>query len=204
MRDDFLGVDPNRHMALNWSYFPSTGNYFFRLHFDHKNQEHQAIEAAFSALAARAGRITNKCANPTQGWFHLIATSKGLNVEKLQMKEQQTGLVRACLNGFTDRLSEISATLCSRYEKQMVEEISIRNYARRLTPTKPPIATRRGYRTEVHAWMKSKGHKRNADAAKALAISVDVLKNIMSGKGKLRCSKETFDRVIKAIGAAHQ
>jgi len=125
MRDDFLRVDPDRHLVLNWSYFPSTGGYFFRLYF---KDEHQSIESNFSALAARAGRITTKYPNPTQGWFHLIATSKGLNVEKLQMKDPQTGMVKACLNGQTDRLCEISATLCSRYEKQMVEEISIRRF----------------------------------------------------------------------------
>ena len=126
MRDDFLRVDPDRHLVLNWSYFPSTGGYFFRLHF---KDEHQSIESDFSALAARAGRITTKYPNPTQGWFHLIATYKGLNVEKLQMKDPQTGMVKACLNGQTDRLSEISAILCSRYEKLMVEEISIRRFA---------------------------------------------------------------------------
>lgn len=207
MRDDFLRVDPGRHLVLNWSYFPSTGGYFFRLHF---KDEHQSIESDFSALAARAGRITTKYPNPTQGWFHLIATYKGLNVEKLQMKDPQTGMVKACLNGQTDRLSEISAVLCSRYEKQMVEEISIRNYARKLTPTKPlgdkdPVTARRGYRAEVHAWMKSKkGLRTNADAAKALAVSVDVLKSIMSSNGKLRCSKETLDRVIAIINPTHQ
>ena len=50
MRDDFLTVDPDRHLILNWSYFPSTGGYFFRLYF---KDEHQSIESNFSALATR-------------------------------------------------------------------------------------------------------------------------------------------------------
>lgn len=64
----------------------------------------------------------------------------------------------------------------------------------------PLAPTRRGYRLEVQAWMKSIGIESQKQAAKRLGVSIDVLKSIMSDKGERRYSKETLATVLGKIG----
>ena len=61
---------------------------------------------------------------------------------------------------------------------------------------------RPAYRDEIKAWMQRVGMESQKQAAKRLAVSIDVLKSIMSGKGKKRFSEETLLSVLKKIGAA--
>jgi hypothetical protein len=68
------------------------------------------------------------------------------------------------------------------------------------SPTVAQAKTRRGYRQEITAWMKSEGIKTQSEAAKRLAVSLDILKTIMSDQGKLRCSEETLNSVLKKTG----
>ncbi len=72
-----------------------------------------------------------------------------------------------------------------------------------LHPTIIPEASaprRRGYRAEVKAWMKDRQLTSQKQAAKRLGVSLDILKSIMSDKGRLRCSNETLMDVLGKIG----
>jgi hypothetical protein len=66
------------------------------------------------------------------------------------------------------------------------------------TPASP---ARRGYRREMKEYMKKHELATQQIAAKNLGVGLDTLKTIMSNKGKLRCSEETLDRVLKRIRA---
>jgi hypothetical protein len=64
--------------------------------------------------------------------------------------------------------------------------------------TKPP---KRGYRAEIEVWMKrSPETSSQKQAARKLSVSIDVLKSIMSERGRPRYSQETLQRVLKQIG----
>ncbi len=63
--------------------------------------------------------------------------------------------------------------------------------------TKPQ---RRGYRSEIKGWMKQTGIGSQSEAARRLGVSIDVLKSIMSDKGRARFSDETLKDVLKKIG----
>ena len=71
-----------------------------------------------------------------------------------------------------------------------------------LTSTATEVAseTRRGYRVEVLAWMKSEGIKTQAVAAKRVGVSETTLKSIMTTTGKTRYGDEALARVLNAIG----
>jgi len=60
--------------------------------------------------------------------------------------------------------------------------------------------SRRGYRSEVRAWMERRGVSSVKAAAKRLGVSDSVLKSIMSTKGKVKYSPETLDNVLRTIG----
>lgn len=59
---------------------------------------------------------------------------------------------------------------------------------------------RKGYKAEVRQWMKRRKVEKLDDATPHLGVSVDVLKSIMSDKGKPRYGKETLESVLKKIG----
>jgi hypothetical protein len=59
--------------------------------------------------------------------------------------------------------------------------------------------TRRGYRKEVTAWMKRKTITSQSEAARELGISIDVLKSIMSDRGRARYGEGTLERVLETI-----
>ncbi len=59
---------------------------------------------------------------------------------------------------------------------------------------------RKGYRTEVRQWMKRKKLKKIDQAASKLGVSPDVLKSIMSDRGKPRFGKVSLQSVLKQIG----
>jgi hypothetical protein len=59
---------------------------------------------------------------------------------------------------------------------------------------------RSGYRYEIKAWMKRTGIGSQSEAARRLGVSIDVLKSIMSDKGRARFSDETLKGVLKKIG----
>ena len=68
---------------------------------------------------------------------------------------------------------------------------------RRLVPLPPPepteapiTAPRRGYRTEVRAWMDAEEIATIEEAAKKLAVSLTTLKSIMSDKGEARYGED--------------
>jgi hypothetical protein len=61
------------------------------------------------------------------------------------------------------------------------------------------IVERRGYRTEVYAWMKRKNIETIAIASKRLAVSQSTLKSIMSSRGKARYGSKTLRRVLDEI-----
>lgn len=58
---------------------------------------------------------------------------------------------------------------------------------------------KRGYRSEVRAWMKHRGITSVRIAAKSLGVSEDVLKSIMSEKTDLRCSVSTLESVLATV-----
>jgi hypothetical protein len=60
--------------------------------------------------------------------------------------------------------------------------------------------TRRGYRSEIRAFMKTKELPTLPATAKFLGVGTDTLKNIMSSRGELRCSDATLQDVLKKIG----
>jgi hypothetical protein len=65
----------------------------------------------------------------------------------------------------------------------------------------PANPVRRGYRKEVEAWInRSPEILSQRQAARHLGVSIDVLKSIMSDKGRPRYSQETLELVLKAIG----
>jgi hypothetical protein len=61
-------------------------------------------------------------------------------------------------------------------------------------------ATRRGYRQEVKTWMRSAGIESQKQAARRLSVSIDILKSIMSNRGRARYSTETLREVLEKIG----
>jgi hypothetical protein len=61
-------------------------------------------------------------------------------------------------------------------------------------------AQRRGYRTEILAWMKKNGIDTVKQAARRLGVSESTLKSIMSSKGEARYGPDTLSRVLKDIG----
>lgn len=63
-----------------------------------------------------------------------------------------------------------------------------------------PAVTRRGYRSEIRAYMKKKELATNMQAARHFGVGVDTLKSIMSSKGKPRFSEGTLNGVLKKIG----
>jgi hypothetical protein len=62
-----------------------------------------------------------------------------------------------------------------------------------------PTGKRKGYRTEVRAWMKRNGIKTIPEAGKVLAISDSTLKSIMSDEGNARYGEDTLKRVLGQI-----
>jgi hypothetical protein len=61
---------------------------------------------------------------------------------------------------------------------------------------------RRGYRKEIREWIAREELDNLDQAARRLALSKSALKSIMSSTGRLRCSMETLNRVLKEIGCA--
>jgi hypothetical protein len=61
-------------------------------------------------------------------------------------------------------------------------------------------ATRRGYRSEIRAYMKSNTLRTNQIAARHFGVSVHTLKSMMSSKGKPRFSEDTLKKVLNKIG----
>lgn len=59
---------------------------------------------------------------------------------------------------------------------------------------------KRGYRSEVKAWMRHNSIQNQKIAAKRLGVGVDTLKSIMSSVGETRYSAETLDMVLAKIG----
>jgi hypothetical protein len=62
------------------------------------------------------------------------------------------------------------------------------------------MPTRRGYRQEIQGWMERSGLDSQRQAARRLGVSIDVLKSIMSNKGRARYSPETLAVVLEKIG----
>jgi hypothetical protein len=81
--------------------------------------------------------------------------------------------------------------------KQKIESAALGTGA--IDPDKPH---RRGYRQEVRAWMKHIGIQSQKQAARRLGVSIDVLKSIMSDKGRARYSQDTLEQVLKGIRQA--
>jgi hypothetical protein len=61
-------------------------------------------------------------------------------------------------------------------------------------------ATRRGYRSEIRAYMKSHTLRTKQIAARHFGVGVDTLKSMMSSKGKPRFSEDTLKNVLDKIG----
>jgi hypothetical protein len=59
---------------------------------------------------------------------------------------------------------------------------------------------RRGYRQEVQSWMERSNMESQKQAARRLGVSIDILKSIMSDKGRARYSQENLRQVLKKIG----
>jgi hypothetical protein len=84
MRRRFLKLDPEWRLSLHWSYFPAGRvgqKHYFR---PHCGKGFELIEADFSSLCARAGRVTGSL-NPVHTWM-------------LRLWERDNG------NGSTERL----------------------------------------------------------------------------------------------------
>ncbi|HWB83882.1 MAG TPA: hypothetical protein VG675_07060 [Bryobacteraceae bacterium] len=71
----------------------------------------------------------------------------------------------------------------------------------RLIPT-AQSPDRRGYRTEVKAWMDREKLGTISEAARALGISESTLKSIMSDRGEPRYGAETLNSVLAKIRAS--
>jgi len=79
-----------------------------------------------------------------------------------------------------------------------VAEAAIRLSRIQKKEAKGTLPTRRGYRKEIDAWIKRSGVSlTQQQAARRLGISIDVLKSIMSEKGRIRYSQETLADVLK-------
>jgi hypothetical protein len=63
----------------------------------------------------------------------------------------------------------------------------------------PPPALRPGHAVEIQQYKAKKGFTTDAQAARALGVSEDVLKSIKSRRGRLRCSQETEKAVLNKI-----
>jgi hypothetical protein len=81
-------------------------------------------------------------------------------------------------------------------------DMGFRDLHAALWPEAYPLrsSTRRGYRSEIKAYMKAHSLRTNVMAARHFGVGVDTLKSIMSSKGKVRCSQDTLDKVLKTIG----
>jgi hypothetical protein len=66
----------------------------------------------------------------------------------------------------------------------------------------PPPVLRPGHAAEVEQYKVKKGFTTDAEAARALGVSPDVLKSIKSRRGRLRCSQETEVAVLGKIAKA--
>jgi hypothetical protein len=81
-------------------------------------------------------------------------------------------------------------------------DMGLRDLHAALWPESDPSrsTTRRGYRPEIKAYMKAHSLRTNLMAARHFGVGVDTLKSIMSSNGKVRCSQDTLDEVLKKIG----
>ena len=59
---------------------------------------------------------------------------------------------------------------------------------------------RQSYLAEVNAWMVREHLGTVDEEAARLRIDVSALKSIRSSRGRLRCSQETLNRVLRTIG----
>lgn len=73
-----------------------------------------------------------------------------------------------------------------------------RRLAQRVAGDTKPV--RKGYRNEITAWMRKSEISSQVFAAKRLNVSIDVLKSIMSDKGRPRYSHDTLQDVLGKIG----
>jgi hypothetical protein len=67
-------------------------------------------------------------------------------------------------------------------------------------PTQAMAGARRGYRPEVLTYMAKNNIATQPMAARKLGVSLDILKSIMTNKGKPRYGQETLKRVLEEIG----
>jgi hypothetical protein len=70
----------------------------------------------------------------------------------------------------------------------------------RLLIPNQPRKDRRGYRSEVRAWMKRRTIPSVERAARELGVSESTLKSIMSNRGEKRYGDDTLAAVLKKIG----
>jgi len=116
-------------------------------------------------------------------------------------------------DGVIEHVFESSAGLCQDLAARAFEAEKVaqtRETIRRAQELGPPIKPissvaqqdhpRRGYRTEVRKWMNDEQLESIPDAAKRLQVGYDVLKSIMSNRGKKRYGDETLRDVLKKIG----
>lgn len=82
-------------------------------------------------------------------------------------------------------------------QEELKAAIEIRENARSI---KTRANNRKGYRAEIQQWIRDQGLPNQQTAARKLGVSLDVLKSIMSDRGRQRYSEETLKTVLQKIG----
>jgi len=116
--------------------------------------------------------------------------------------EEFTGYPIAALNPESleacRRWSEIMTTI-RHWENEGFKRLAVKVAAQVPGQAARDTSQRRGYREEIKAWMEALGITSQKQAARRLAVSIDVLKSIMSDKGRRRYSAETLAQVLEKI-----
>jgi len=127
--------------------------------------------------------------------------------------EVQAMVRRMYLDAFSDELNGMQSRLIERIYKEVslrvphwlaahaeIAEGAQAQPERNRGGAKKRPSFRLGYRAEVRRWMREREIRTIPEAAHALAVGFDTLKNIMSSRGGQRYSDDTLKAVLEKIG----
>ena len=155
-------------------------------------RQRERLHALYRALATRAGIATGaNRANAFDAWLNLLREESPHFRPFQRVENHDEG-------GYIENLALASAEYCIICATRAFELETAADAAAGGSPkTRAP---RRGYRSEVRAYMKKHTLRTNAIAARHFGVSVDTLKSIMSTKGERRFSEDTLQGVLAKIG----
>ena len=155
------------------------------------------FQEQFEVLGTKAGVALGSSPGirPLDFWLHSLF----LFLEENRNRHPHQIIGDTVKAGLIENVWGNSATFCSRLEKEALEKSAAPMNSASVA-NDGGSGNRKGYKAEVRQWMKRKKVETVDDAAAHLGVSVDVLKSIMSDKGKPRYGKETLESVLKKIG----